>query len=620
MRGGIVGGRRDLSGWPEREGDSPIRAGALVDDDLALERSTIAPVVVGVVLAVGLLVRLTASERLSPHVDEPASVLAAHMVAERGVPILPSGTLYLHGATLSYLLAPFVWLGFGDLEDLAVLRLVSVLAGVTAVFLTYRIGRLVTGAAWGGAFAAALVAIDPVSVQWSGHVRMYALLQALTLALVWILFRLVVRPEDVPPRHLPAALVVTFWLATFTHVGAALLWPPLLVLALLIYGRTLLGVRRDVTLSLGLCLLAPLVLTVLGRVVGPPNLDATGSTPFLSFAGAGVLDPGQILRPSLQVWRGLFGNGPFSGLMPTMVAMLSGLIIGRDLLQTVPPASAASGDHRRFAGVLLACYWLPILLLATFTSEDGGRYLLNVHPLGFVLVALAIVGLLESARDVATGGQEFGWVPRAAAVVCVVLLVVHGSMRLRDRLAQPVVGPGHVAALTEVAARRQPGDRVIVSLPPVAYLALGGREDLVFLAGHEESARTRRYTRLAPDGRFLDYWTGTDSIVTTAGLCAELTSSPGSWIVVDEHRLKQTWAYAGPMATVIRGATTEKFRDGSGALVLRSRPSASWSDGARRVCEWPAAGPTLDGLAAGQLGQDHALTVANAPSLHSAPA
>ncbi len=604
VSGNVVGGRRDLRGLPRPQGDEPLRAdavahpGAFGDDDITLERSSIVPVVVAVVMAVGLLMRLTASEQLSPHVDEPTSVLAAHMVAERGVPILPSGILYLHGATLSYLLAPLVWLGFGDLEDLAVLRLVSVVAGVVAVFLTYRIGRLVTGTGWGGAFAATLVAIDPVSVQWSAHVRMYALLQALTLALVWILLRLVVWPEPVLPRRLLAAMVMTFWLATFAHIGAALLWPPLALVALLVYGRTLLSVRLDVALSLGLCLLALLALTVLGRLVGPPDLDATGSTPFLSFAGEGVIDPGQILHPSLRVWRELFGNGAFSGLMPTVVALLSGLIIGRDLLQPLTPDHAATENRRRFAGVLLACYWLPILLLATFTGEDFGRYLLNVHPLGFVLAALALVGLLESAGDATPGVYGLPWVPRAAAAVCVLLLFVHGGMRLRDRLAQPVVGPGHVAALTEVAAHRRPGEQVIVSLPPVAYLALGGRDDLVFLAGQEESSRTRRYTQLAPDGRYLDYWTGTDSIVTTAGLCAELGSHPDGWVVVDKHRLKKTWAYAGPMATVIRGATTETFRDGSGALVLRTLPSASWTNDATRVCGLPAATePTSDGPA-----------------------
>src|SRR5690554_4814480 len=51
-------------------------------------------------LIFGFLVRVIAAVTLTPHVDEPSSVLAAHMVAERGIPILPSGTPYFQGVTL----------------------------------------------------------------------------------------------------------------------------------------------------------------------------------------------------------------------------------------------------------------------------------------------------------------------------------------------------------------------------------------------------------------------------------------------------------------------------------------------------------------------------------------
>ncbi len=68
VSGNVVGGRRDLRGLPRPQGDEPLRAdavahsGAFGDDDITLERSSIVPVVVAVVLAVGLLMRLTASE------------------------------------------------------------------------------------------------------------------------------------------------------------------------------------------------------------------------------------------------------------------------------------------------------------------------------------------------------------------------------------------------------------------------------------------------------------------------------------------------------------------------------------------------------------------------------
>src|SRR6476660_2073774 len=47
------------------------------------------------ILAVGAAVRVWAARYVSPHVDEPASLLPAVMVAERGWPKFPSGSPYL---------------------------------------------------------------------------------------------------------------------------------------------------------------------------------------------------------------------------------------------------------------------------------------------------------------------------------------------------------------------------------------------------------------------------------------------------------------------------------------------------------------------------------------------
>ncbi|HEY7036322.1 MAG TPA: hypothetical protein VH482_33650, partial [Thermomicrobiales bacterium] len=52
------------------------------------------------------LIRLSMAEHLSSHVDEAASIMAARAVAHKGAPVFPSGTLYLQGGTLSYVLAP----------------------------------------------------------------------------------------------------------------------------------------------------------------------------------------------------------------------------------------------------------------------------------------------------------------------------------------------------------------------------------------------------------------------------------------------------------------------------------------------------------------------------------
>ena len=139
----------------------------------------------------GLVVRLVAARRLSFHVDEHFSLLGDRVGPEHGVPLLPSGMPYLHGATLSYLLVPLVRFGVGDLSDLRPLRLVSAAAGTLAVVLAYYLARDVLGGCLAVLLAVVPVAVDPLGVQWGAHARMYVLLQSLVLAMLWAFLRIV---------------------------------------------------------------------------------------------------------------------------------------------------------------------------------------------------------------------------------------------------------------------------------------------------------------------------------------------------------------------------------------------------------------------------------------------
>src|SRR5262245_29092736 len=66
-------------------------------------RLSLLHIALGCILLTGFLLRISAARHLSSHVDESASILAARMVAEKGVPVFPSGTFYSQGATLSYI-------------------------------------------------------------------------------------------------------------------------------------------------------------------------------------------------------------------------------------------------------------------------------------------------------------------------------------------------------------------------------------------------------------------------------------------------------------------------------------------------------------------------------------
>ena len=523
----------------------------------------------------GGLLRLFAALRFAPHVDEGNSLLAAQMVAERGIPLLPSGVLYLHGATLSYLVGPLSLLGLADGGNLFVPRLVSVAAGTAAILLTYRLARMVVGPGWAPILAAFLVALDPISVLWSGRLRMYSLLQVVVLVLAGFFVAALSRPADRAgrgPDRVLVGMVVAFWLAVFTQLSAALLWPAMLLAAWAVCGRTLLRERRGLLGALGLCLLAPPVFMLLGALVGPGNSSARAGQgaglPVGSFLGDDIISFRGLLEPTLGGWTSFFNAGWFAALVPAALAILSGVVVGR-VLRGPRPRSGAPGNGPGLVA-LLALYWVPILLFAFVSAEPRERYLLYVQPLGAVLAVAALALLLAPLRapSAAGSGVRLG---AALAVVLGALVaanVASGVFALDDRYQEN--DPNSVPALRYVAERRAPGETVVVGSPPEAYLVLGGAGPVAVVGGA---------LPLQTASGEVDYWIGWPK-VDTAGLCDLLAAPAPPWFVLEDSFL----AEPRRASEVIAGATDEAMRTADGMVVLRGRAPAAWNEVARAEC------------------------------------
>jgi hypothetical protein len=185
-------------------------------------------------------------------------------------------------------------------------------------------------------------------------------------------------------------------------------------------------------------------------------------------------------------------------------------------------------------------------------------------------------------------GAESPRPKRALGIVAIVILAgliagydFAGMRRLR---ADPVIGVDYLPVVQYVAERKKQGEKVIVALPPPAFLAFGSTKDLIFLPGPIERYRAQRFTLLSDDGRFVDFWTGVDTIVDTAGLCQMLISEPDLWLIVDESRLIGDWALAGPMAQVIEGMTYVRYSTEGGAMARGVSPPPSRDPLAESTC------------------------------------
>lgn len=508
-----------------------------------------------------LTLRVLAAAQLGPHIDEAESVMAARIAADQGIPLLPSGVLFLQGTTLTYLIIPFLNLSPDPLA-LFPLRLVSAAAGALAVPMLYVAARTMQTSQRVAVFAAAALTFDAVSIQWSAHVRPYALLQFLTLALIALSLRAVERPSR--PRLV--ALSALFAFAVFTHVGVVIILPAMMLLTWLQQGFR----PRAPWLTFASFAIAPLAFLLLNRRFGvtTKGTDAAGPT----FIGDHLIDPTRLLSPKLNGWQSLFAETGVHDLMLVLVPLSIGFLVARRLfdqraawMDVFPP---------------LAHYVLPITFVMLFTTGDQPRYLLHVHPLAFVLVGL---GLEELALR-APGETIERRLWRALAGTGLLVVVSYMLDGTYARFHDPEVDPSYQAGLAWLVPRHKPGEPVISAMTSVTWLSALPLSDTYFLAGSADSPRATRYARRKPDGSMVDYWSGVPAITSTPELCAFLEAHPGTWIEVDKDRMNGDWALGRRMANTITGSSMLVHSGVGEARVYRSNPRAHWTALANEAC------------------------------------
>jgi 4-amino-4-deoxy-L-arabinose transferase-like glycosyltransferase len=450
-------------------------------------------VVVALATAVALAIRLIGlpgwEGTLS--VDEARLAMAAHGVAEQGVPMLPSGWIYTRGLLVSYATAPSLALLSGT--DFAA-RLPSVVAGAALVPVMYLLGATVAGRV-GGLFAALFVVSYPPLVVWSRQAWLYALYVLLyCVALTWI-----VRAHRSSRRRdqiLAGALV---GLTLFAHeLGAFLLIP----LAAQIVAR----VRRPdrdlaaIGWSIGLALGAVCLLVVLVTALRAPTLAGRYG------------EIAEYFGPHLEgVPFRFYGRMLADGRWLVLVAALAGL-----------PLALA---QRQFESAILWLALLPPFIHAVtiVPEQPQERYGLTFMP---VLLLLAALGVQDIAR---WAGERFHLpvAPRLiTAAVLAVTLAAHQNVAAA--LGRSALSPSDGTWLVE--ARELgigPADLVMADLPTVVGWYVGGLDYWI------TSRDYQKYT--VPDGNLLrDLHTGA-LLVRTRSEFQNLAAQPNQgrtlWIV-----------------------------------------------------------------------------------------
>ncbi|MDQ3044053.1 MAG: hypothetical protein M3R06_02720, partial [Chloroflexota bacterium] len=280
----------------------------------------------------------------------------------------------------------------------------------------------------------------------------------------------------------------------------------------------------------------------------------------------------------LTLWRSLFLIGEpsrLASLPPLLIIAASVLAIAQWLNRAQWFNERHEIQHRTVTGALLACYWLPVLIVSAVATSPRPRYLLLVQPLGYIIIATALLSPRWTRRVPALFGRSIRYMRVATPCAVALLLFIdvgRGVMWLEEH---PVVMPDYARALAYVNARHQPGELVLVSMPPPAYLIVDDVDDLRYLAGPDDrsvdQSRVERYTRLDSSGQRTDYWIGASAIASTRELCETFIANPDAWLVLEDARhLNYNWAYGGDMADVIINMTSPRYRAPGGAVVRRA--------------------------------------------------
>jgi 4-amino-4-deoxy-L-arabinose transferase-like glycosyltransferase len=467
------------------------------------------------------------------HIDEFISMLAAIMVAQKGLPVLPSGLFYDLGLTVSYLSGALVGLlGFNEL----IIRWPSCLASTLTIPLCYGIGRRLFSSRLAGLAAATLVAFDSNAVLWGGRMRMYAVAQlGIFLLLYWLIEGTLRRPRP-SSRYLFIAFCV---MTLLSHTASGVLLPPLLISLVLVtwlsgstwYRHSLRW--REIAVA-GLAL-AP--------VFGILAVGQMGTIGAVQFSGGQVNTPlglkllGSFIELGLSWSRFddfiyVFMKPPYNLLMPLVVV---GALI------TIYRVMRRSGDRRDWITLLL-------ILLFVLTLFEMGAILSHTWRKTRYLFILCIPTYILLAAD---GTDRLGTLLASglahlrnrsavikargnATVVAVVLLIIAGTWG-GDALGLATLKStgNYDTAFAYVKKNWRSGDRVMSVHPSASY---------IYLNRSDYYASQRQFRVLSSDDSeeeedLVDRYVGSPLIASVEDLNRALSTEKRVWFVCDEDRL-----------------------------------------------------------------------------------
>ena len=541
------------------------------------------------VVLLGFALRARYMQQSHPYVDEYFTMLAADMVQQRGLPLLPSGLLYTHGFLYTYVAALLGW----------PVNATGPSAGISQVEMIYRVPNLLLGPVsmsvlyfvanrWFGRRAAivavAFMAVYPHGIVWGARVRMYTLVFTLVPLLAYAFFRAGLKPEG-KWRHVLALFLLA--VAVFTHNWMMVLLP------LMVIGAVMVGLARGASLGrskswllLDLIVIAALAalssrLESLWLTVPGASSQDTGWQGFLG-ATLGRLDLAKSIASNAEFVKELIWDNPFN--MPVLALTLLGVI---GLIHLWRLHQRGRGQERHL-WPMLYLYLLFVgavtefLLLVTPEIKQT-QYASPILLLAFIILGGWVeIGLsklpihLHFARSAAARRLHVDANRLQARTNLLTPVIVLGLLVSFGRLAELQIPKmfyeglpplAYEEAFQFVQANSASADAVLSPIPAAAYLYLGTPG--YFIA----QDATQTFVHVNPQGMLADRWAGAQWLRTSDELKQTLRDFQRVWLVIDSptfnsqfhsdwkqvmrHNTPKVWEKDGVMVFCGEGLTHE---------------------------------------------------------------
>lgn len=431
----------------------------------------------GAVLLLAFMLRVTNLGGPSFGIDEMLHVYAANELMQGDNPNLPSGYSYNRALLYTYSVAlSGKLLGMNE----SVARMTSVLFGVLTVALVFFIGRQ-----WqsntAGLVAALLTAVVPMQVAFSRQVRMYTVFQLFYLIFVYLFFQAIEgsfqsrriaavgksrakqwagRLQLLPWSLAALAFALALHFQQLVLVAAA--GPILYVLCMALV--VLLDRRADQLAQFGYIFwalvigagmaLALIYMYVSGGLAKYVSLIQYAPT----WAHSGV-----------QEWQHYIGV--LRRYVP-FISVAAVILGGLAWLRNPKPAF-----------YLIVCFAAPFLIHSFFIAWKNQRYVFHLLPLLFLLLGMGLASLISHLREWISGLLARSSRPvMARALVggaggAALLVIIYGAPELRESFQTPYVNAGQFAgvqhnnwrtAMRYIAEKARQDDVIMTSVPLLA--------------------------------------------------------------------------------------------------------------------------------------------------------